>query len=265
MRRVTLWLVPVIALSACNPAGDKNPQSRTGDTASAATASASTAPAGDMAIVTVLYNPPKDTGAFERYYSSTHIPLVQANQKEIGFVRADLTKFSTTADGKKPPFYRQAELYFNSMDDLKKGVATAGFKKVADDLKNFATGGLTGMIASTTNAHESGSRTAPAAIVTVIYKTPKDTAAFEKYYANSHLPLVTNSKGEIGFERAELTKFDSNLDGSRPSRYRQAELYFPSMDALKKGTATPAFQKVAGDLSKFATGGFDAVIGTETK
>jgi hypothetical protein len=33
------------------------------------------------------------------------------------------------------------------MADLKKGVATPGFKKVADDLKNFADGGLVGMTA----------------------------------------------------------------------------------------------------------------------
>jgi uncharacterized protein (TIGR02118 family) len=222
-------------------------------------------PDGPMAIVTVLYNQPKDTAAFEQYYKTTHVPLVVANQKEIGFVRADLTKLASTADGKKPTFYRQAELYFNSMDDLKKGTATAGFKKVADDLPKFATGGLIGMIATTTNNHGTGSAEAPAAIVTVIYKTPKDTAAFEKYYAETHIPLVVASQGQIGFERAELTKFDSNLDGSKPARYRQAELYFPSMDALKKGIATPAFKEVAGDLPKFATGGFDALVGGETK
>ena len=64
-------------------------------------------------------------------------PLVVANQGEIGFKRADLTKFESTLDGKKPTFYRQAELYFDSMDDLQKGVATPGFKKVADDLKQL--------------------------------------------------------------------------------------------------------------------------------
>ena len=261
MRRPTTWLlISAVAFAACGKAGDKGAQGSSRDSAQAA----APAPAGSAAIVTVLYNPPKDTAAFEKYYRTTHLPLVVANQKEIGFVRADLTRFVSTADGKKPPFYRQAELYFNSMDDLKKGVATAGFKKVADDLAHFATGGLTGMVAQATNAHETGSGT-PGAIVTVIYKTPKDTAAFEKYYSESHLPLVSSSKAEIGFERAELTKFDSNLDGSKPARYRQAELYFSSMDALKKGTATPAFQKVAGDLSKFATGGFDALVGQETK
>jgi uncharacterized protein (TIGR02118 family) len=121
------------------------------------------------------------------------------------------------------------------------------------------------MVATTTNNHGTGSAEAPAAIVTVIYKTPKDTAAFEKYYAETHIPLVVASQDQIGFERAELTKFNSNLDGSKPARYRQAELYFPSMDALKKGIATPAFKGVADDLPKFATGGFDALVGGETK
>jgi uncharacterized protein (TIGR02118 family) len=263
MRCPSSWLlVPALALTAaCSKAGDKRAEAPQGDTAAAA----APVSAGPMAIVTVLYNPAKDTAAFERYYQSTHVPLVVANQKEIGFVRADFTKFVSTPDGKKPPFYRQAELYFNSMDDLKKGIATPGFKKVADDLPKFATGGLIGLIARTANPHEAGAAGAPAAIATVIYKTPKDTAAFEKYYTETHIPLVTASQDQIGFQRLETTKFESNLDGSKPARYRQGELYFASMDALKKGTATPAFTKVVDDLPKFASGGFNAVIGVETK
>ena len=258
MRRSSWLLVPVIALvAACKP-GDKKADAPATDTATAA------APAQPGAIVTVLYNSPKDAAAFEKYYAATHVPLVVANQQEIGFKRADLTKFSSTLDGKKPAFYRQAELYFDSMDDLQKGVATPGFKKVADDLRNFASGGLIGMVATTTNEHETGSAE-PGAIVTVIYKAPKDTAAFEKYYAETHLPLVGASQDEIGFTRAELTRFNSNLDGTPPARYRQAELYFPSVEAAKKGMATPAFQRVAGDLANFADGGLDALLGEETK
>jgi uncharacterized protein (TIGR02118 family) len=259
--RSSWLLIPAFMLAAsCSKAGDRAATPGADTTATAAPTSE-----GPMAIVTVLYNQPKDTAAFEKYYRTSHLPLVGAQQSEIGFVRADLTKFTSTVDGKKPTYYRQAELYFKSMDDLKKGMATNGFKKVADDLKNFATGGLTGMIATATNTHETGSGDAPAAIVTVIYKTPKDSAAFERYYADNHLPLVTSNKNEIGFERAELTKFDSNLDGSAPARYRQAELYFPSLAALKKGVATPGFKKVADDLGKFASGGLDALIGVETK
>jgi len=260
MRRSSWLLVPASILAlACNKGGDKAADTPGADTTTAA------APAGPAAIVTVLYNPPKDPAVFEKYYASTHLPLVVANQQEVGFKRADLTKFESTLDGKKPTFYRQAELYFNSMDDLQKGVATPGFKKVADDLKNFASGGLIGMVATTTNDHEAGTGGEPGAIVTVIYQAPKDTAAFEKYYSETHVPLVVASQPEIGFTRAELTRFNSNLDGSKPARYRQAELYFPSMEAAKKGIATPAFKKVGDDLGNFASGGLDALIGAETK
>ena len=259
-RRSSWLLVSAFALAACSKTGDRGEQAPGADTTSAAPRAA-----GPAAIVTVLYNPPKDTAAFERYYKATHLPLLMASQDEIGFVRTDLTKFVSTADGKKSTFYRQAELYFNSMDDLKKGTATPGFKKVADDLASFASGGVIGMVATASNTHETGAAETPAAIVTVIYKTPKDTAAFEKYYAATHLPLLESNKKEIGLERAEFTKFVSNLDGSAPGRYRQAELYFSSMEALKKGTATPGFKKVAGDLPKFASGGVDALIGAETK
>jgi len=259
MRRSSWLLVaaPILVL-ACNKGGDRAANTPGADTAAAA------APAGPGAIVTVIYNTPKDTAAFEKYYAATHVPLVVANQNEIGFKRADLTKFASNLDGKKPTFYRQAELYFDSMDDLQKGVATPGFKKVADDLPNFATGGLIGMVATGTNDHGSGSDE-PGGIVTVIYKAPKDTAAFEKYYAETHVPLVVASQAEIGFTRAELTRFNSNLDGSKPARYRQAELYFPSMEAARKGIATPAFKKVGDDLGNFASGGLDALIGAETK
>lgn len=258
-RRSSWLLVSAFALAACSKTGEKGAEAPGADTTSAAPKAT-----GPMAIVTVLYNAPKDTAAFERYYKATHLPLLMASQDEIGFVRTDLTKFVSNADGKKPTFYRQAELYFNSMDDLKKGTATPGFKKVADDLANFASGGVIGMVATASNSHETGSAATPA-IVTVIYKTPKDTAAFEKYYANTHLPLLESNKNEIGLERTEFTKFVSNLDGSPPSRYRQAELYFSSVEALKKGTATPGFKKVAGDIPNFASGGSDALVGVETR
>jgi uncharacterized protein (TIGR02118 family) len=107
--------------------------------------------------------------------------------------------------------------------------------------------------------------TGPAAIVTVIYNTPKDPAAFEKYYAETHVPLVVAKQQEIGFEKAELTMFDSNLDGSAPALYRQAELYFASADALKKGTATPSFKKVADDFANFASGGLTGMTAMETR
>jgi uncharacterized protein (TIGR02118 family) len=262
MRRLPSWrLVTSLALATACGTSDKPADAP----ADAAPAAEPAAPAGPAAIVTVIYNHPKDTAAFEKYYRDVHLPLVTANQQEIGFTRADLTKFTSTLDGKKPTYYRQAELYFPSLEAARKGMETPGFKKVADDLGNFASGGLSGLLAVETSEATDASTGDPMAIATVIYKQPKDTAAFEKYYADTHLPLVGANQAEIGFTKAELTKFESNLDGSPPAFYRQAELYFPSMDALTKGTATEGFKKVAGDLPNFATGGLDGLVAVETR
>jgi uncharacterized protein (TIGR02118 family) len=260
MRRSSMWLVPsMVFAAACSKPADKAAEAPPADTAAAA-APAPAAPTAPQAIVTVIYKQPKSPAAFEKYYSEKHLPLVSSKQQEIGFTKAELTKFTSTLDGKKPTFYRQAELYFDNMDALKKGVATPGFKAVGDDLKNFATGGLIGMIAVETG--DKGTAGCPA-LVTVIYNQPKDSSAFESYYSATHLPLVSAGQSEIGFTRADLTRFASNLDGSAPAEYRQAELCFNSMDELKKGTATPAFKKVGDDLANFATGGLTGLIGEQ--
>jgi uncharacterized protein (TIGR02118 family) len=258
---VTLGLV---AVAACAKSGEK--AAAAADSTKAAPAAApAPAPPPERAIVTVIYQQPKDAKTFEKYYAATHLPLVVKDQPEIGFNRADLTKFASNLDGKPASFYRQAELYFPSLDELKKGTATPGFKAVGDDLPKFATGGLVAMIGVETSPATEASTAAPMAVVTVLYKEPKDTAAFEKYYAETHLPLVGANQQEIGFVKAELTKFVSNLDGSPRTFYRQAELYFNSMDDLKKGIATPGFKKVSDDLGNFATGGLVGLIANETK
>ncbi|MDQ2673965.1 MAG: EthD family reductase, partial [Chloroflexota bacterium] len=213
MRRLPSWrLVTSLALVAACGTQDR-PADGPADTTPAVGTAAATGPA---AIVTVIHNHPKDTAAFEKYYRDVHLPLVSTNQQEIGFTRADLTKFTSNLDGKKPTYYRQAELYFPSLEAARKGMATEGFKKVADDLGNFASGGLTGLLALETSEATEASTGDPMAIVTVIYNQPKDTAAFEKYYAETHIPLVGANQAEIGFTKAELTKFESNLDGSAP-------------------------------------------------
>ena len=147
------------------------------------------------------------------------------------------------------------------MADLEKGIATPGFKAIGADLANFATGGLDAIIGAETGAHSDLLTGDTTAFVTVIYKAPTDAAAFESYYSATHLPLVVAHATEIGFTKAELTKFVKNLDGSAPAFYRQARLYFPNAAALKAGTSTPGFKLVGEDLPRFATGGLVALVG----
>src|SRR2546430_16917991 len=89
------------------------------------------APAGVQWAVVVLYNHPKDTATFEKYYAETHVPLFKSHAQEIGVTRAELIKFAPTADGKPPTLHRQADLRFDSKDGLEKGTATPGFTAVA--------------------------------------------------------------------------------------------------------------------------------------
>ena len=209
--------------------------------------------------MTVLYLWPKDTAKFEKYYP-THLKIVGDHQQEIGFTKAELTRFVSSLQGTKPEFYRQAELYFPSMDALKAGIATAGFKAVGDDFKNFvAQDGLIAMIAQETG---DASSTPCPALATVVYGTPTDTAAFEAYYPK-HLAIVSSQQTAIGFVRADLTRFISNLDGTPPAVYRQAELCFPSMEQLNTGVGSAAFATVGNDFGNFVTGGLRGMIGVQ--
>lgn len=103
-----------------------------------------------QACVVVLYNHPTDPAAFERYYAATHVPLLEKHSAEIGVRRADLTKIVSALDGGRAPVYRKAVLWFDSMDALKRGIATPGFKALAGDLANFASGGVTALMGQET-------------------------------------------------------------------------------------------------------------------
>src|SRR5437867_11984982 len=90
--------------------------------------------AGVQSGVIVLYNQPKDTAAFEKYYAEKHVPLFASHAQEIGVTRAELVRFSPSPDGRPAPTYREADLRWDSQEAGDKGMATAGFKAVAADL-----------------------------------------------------------------------------------------------------------------------------------
>jgi len=109
--------------------------------------------------------------------------------------------------------------------------------------------------------------TAPAGVQWVLivqYNQPKDTAAFEKYYAERHVPLFASHAQEIGVTRTELVRFAPSADGKPAPIYREADLRWDSQEARDKGMATAGFKAVAGDLPVFATGGFTVLVGTKT-
>ncbi|MCL4144973.1 UNVERIFIED_CONTAM: hypothetical protein GTU68_034404 [Idotea baltica] len=95
--------------------------------------------------------------------------------------------------------------------------------------------------------------------LTVLYGHPTDPAAFEAYYASTHMPLV----GKITqIAKAETTKFLDEADGSKPTYYRMAELWFEDIDALQAGMSSPEGQATVADIENFATGGVTILTGT---
>jgi len=93
--------------------------------------------------------------------------------------------------------------------------------------------------------------------VLVLYKTPTDAAAFDKYYATTHIPLAKQIPG--------LKKYDVSTGPVRtpagPSGvHLVAELNFDSFEALAAGMASPQGQAAAADVPNFATGGVDLYL-----
>ena len=84
--------------------------------------------------ITVLYHHPQDPEAFERYYEEHHLPLAQ---NMPGVSRIEFTKFVTTPSGHQPDFYRMAELYFSSEEQMIETMGTPEGQATIDDLNNF--------------------------------------------------------------------------------------------------------------------------------
>ena len=93
---------------------------------------------------------------------------------------------------------------------------------------------------------------------TVLYGHPTDTDAFEKYYAETHIPLALKMKG---VDKMELTKFVSAPDGGKPAFYRMADLYFAGPAEMQQSMSSAEGQATAADLANFATGGVTMIIG----
>ena len=93
---------------------------------------------------------------------------------------------------------------------------------------------------------------------TLLYGHPTNAEAFEKYYYETHIPLVMKAKG---VNKSEYTKFLPNADGSSSAYYRMAELYFAGTAEMQETLSSPEGQAMAADLENFATGGVTIIFG----
>lgn len=88
--------------------------------------------------------------------------------------------------------------------------------------------------------------------LTVVYDNPKDPAAFERHYRDTHMPLA----GKIpNVTRVELAKVFPKEDGSPTPAYRVAELYFTDYDTACAAIASPEGQATLKDAQTIGTGG----------
>ena len=97
-----------------------------------------------MVKITVLYGHPTDPAAFEQYFNERHVPLVEQMPNLRRFEKALVV---ATPDGGESPYYRVVELYFDSQEELQASRATPEGRAPGEDTPNYATGGVTVLIA----------------------------------------------------------------------------------------------------------------------
>ena len=93
--------------------------------------------------------------------------------------------------------------------------------------------------------------------VVVLYKTPKDPAAFDKYYAATHIPLA---KKMPGLRKYQVSQGAVATPAGPSGVYLIATLTFDSMAAVQKAFGSAEGQVIAADVANFASGGADIMF-----
>ena len=91
----------------------------------------------------------------------------------------------------------------------------------------------------------------------VLYKTPKDAAAFDKHYAETHIPLA---KKLPGLKKYAVSNGPVGSPAGPSGIHLVAILTFDSVADIQAGFASPEGKAAGGDVPKFASGGADLLI-----
>ncbi|QCI63295.1 EthD family reductase [Phreatobacter stygius] len=91
----------------------------------------------------------------------------------------------------------------------------------------------------------------------VMYKTPKDMAAFDTYYFETHVPLA---KTIPGLGKYEVSRGPVATPAGASGFHLIAILHFDDLAAIQKAFASPEGRATAADVGKFATGGVDMLL-----
>jgi uncharacterized protein (TIGR02118 family) len=91
----------------------------------------------------------------------------------------------------------------------------------------------------------------------VMYKTPKDTADFDKYYFEKHVPLA---KKIPGLRKYQVSQGPVATPAGPSPFHLIAILTFDSLAAIQAGFASAEGKATAADLPTFASGGADMIL-----
>jgi uncharacterized protein (TIGR02118 family) len=93
--------------------------------------------------------------------------------------------------------------------------------------------------------------------VVVMYKTPKEAAAFDKHYSEIHIPLA---KKIPGLRKYEVSKGPVGTPAGPSPFHLIATLHFDDLAAVKAGFGSPEGKAAGADVVTFATGGADMIM-----
>jgi uncharacterized protein (TIGR02118 family) len=93
--------------------------------------------------------------------------------------------------------------------------------------------------------------------VVVMYKTPKDAAAFDKHYFETHIPIA---KKIPGLRKYEISQGPVATPMGPSGFHLIATLYFDSLAAIQAGFGSAEGKAAGADVQKFATGGADMIL-----
>lgn len=91
----------------------------------------------------------------------------------------------------------------------------------------------------------------------VMYRTPKDPAAFDRYYFASHVPLA---KKIPGLRRYEVTQGPIGTPAGPSAFHLIATLHFDSAAAIGAAFGSAEGKAAAADVATFASGGVEMLI-----
>ncbi len=91
----------------------------------------------------------------------------------------------------------------------------------------------------------------------VLYNTPRDPAAFDRHYFESHVPLA---KTIPGIRRYDVSQGPIGAPAGPSSYHLIATLTFDDVAAIQAAFASPEGQAAAADVAGFATGGVEMLI-----